>query len=254
MTQQDYDSKLSKIKQERDEDRHEQMRIFMGKPTLFPDSSDEEDDEVKMEDDTDVMEVLMVGEVPDEEKEDQIHYNDEDDNRPEPEAKPFRLLWQALTDWMTPHTVSWIRNLHASASNSQSNHVDTDNEWAPMVDRSDIGSSRCAGVMAMLKLYLTGCMEELRYPAEDRRRAEKRLTDILRTFDYSRENPKLHVSHWKAMTCILLEMVMANGEENSCENRSEGKMKVPPSVAVLGMSLEEYQYLSRKTIHTFDIK
>jgi hypothetical protein len=79
---------------------------------------------------------------------------------------------------------------------------------------------------------------------DERRKAEKRLTDLLRTFDYSRENPKLHVSHWKAMTCVLLEMVMKVTNENHVH-------QVPPSVADLDMSLEEYQYLTQKTITTF---
>lgn len=253
MTQQDYDKDVTTFKQQQEEERQQQLQVVMGKPNLFPDESsssgdDDDDGNEDMreeEDDDDIMEIYMANEDEVDEGEDQIHYDEEDENRPEPEAKPFRLLWQALTDWMTPQTVSWIKSLRltdSAESNSSSNNHVMDNEWAPMVDRSDIGSSRYAGVMAMLKLYLTGCMKELHYPSEDRRRAEKRLTDLLRTFDYSRENPKLHVSHWKAMTCILLDMVMAN---------DPSARELPSPVAALNMSLEEYQYLSQKTIQTY---
>jgi hypothetical protein len=149
---------------------------------------------------------------------------------------------------MTPETVKWIKSLHYAVSQDASGSSTTiDMDWTPMVDRSDIGASRCAGVMAMLRLYLAGCMEELNHPADARRRAEKRLTDILRTFDYSRENPRLPVGHWKAMTCVLLDMVMIETRESVLTVN-----KIPLSVESVGITLEEYQYLTRKTVTTFD--
>ena len=178
-----------------------------------------------------------------------LQYDDMDDDRPEPELRAFRLLWEALTDWMTPETVKWIKSLHNAVSkDATSSSTTIDNlysDWTPMDDRSDIGASRCAGVMAMLRLYLAGCMEELNHPLDARRRAEKRLMDILRTFDYSRENPRLPVGHWKAMTCILLDMVMI-------ETRESVLNKIPLSVDSVGVTLEEYQYLTRKAVTTFD--
>jgi hypothetical protein len=241
MTQEEYDSKLSTLQQERDEDRKDQMKMFMGKLDIFGDGSDNDDDDMNENDDDAMMELLMGGASNDDE--DHIHYdhNDDSDNRPEQKPRAFLLLWDALSTWMTPQTVDWVKALEDTSGSSG---LFNQNEWTPMVDRSHIGSSRCAGVMAMLKLYLSGCMEELQYPLDERRKAEKRLTDLLRTFDYSRENPKLHVSHWKAMTCVLLEMVMKVTNENHVH-------QVPPSVADLDMSLEEYQYLTQKTITTF---
>ncbi|KAL3920759.1 MAG: hypothetical protein SGILL_003091 [Bacillariaceae sp.] len=239
MTKEDYESKLSTLKREQEADREEQMKMFMGKIDIFGDGNNDEDgdDDMNCENDDDaMMELLMQG---NDNVEDGIHYEDEDDHGPDRTPRAFRLLWDALSGWMTPETVAWVKAL----SDSGGNGVD-ENEWTPMVDRSDIGASRCAGVMAMLKLYLSGCMEELSYPPAERRRAEKRLTDILRTFDYSRENPKLHVSHWKGMTCILLDMVMH-------DTRLAPTNQVPSSVADLDMSLEEYDYLTKKTIATF---
>ena len=72
-----------------------------------------------------------------------------------------------------------------------------------------------------------------------------RLGDLLRTFDYSREAPKLGVKMWKAITCILLDMVMV-------ETRREASVEtVPPAVSAVEMSLDEYRYLTRSSVQTF---
>ena len=75
-------------------------------------------------------------------------------------------------------------------------------------------------------------------------RAKGRLGDFLRTFDYSREAPKLGVKMWKAITCILLDMVMVETREASVET-------VPPAVSAVEMSLDEYRYLTRSAVQTF---
>lgn len=74
---------------------------------------------------------------------------------------------------------------------------------------------------------------------------KKRLNDVMRTFDYTQDNPKLAASHWKVMACILLDMVLI-------ETRSEPVVDLPPSVSAVGMTLDEFQYLSRKAVLTFD--
>ena len=71
-----------------------------------------------------------------------------------------------------------------------------------------------------------------------------RLGDFLRTFDYSREAPKLGVKMWKAITCILLDMVMVETREAAVET-------VPPAVSAVEMSLDEYRYLTRSAVQTF---
>ncbi|KAL3930424.1 MAG: hypothetical protein SGARI_004490 [Bacillariaceae sp.] len=126
-------------------------------------------------DDDAMMELIMGGGFNDEEDGDnQIHYEDADDNRPDTTPRAFRLLWDALSAWVTPQTVQWVQELR----NASSSGDDTmDREMTAVFDRTDIGSSRCAGVMAMIKLYLSGCMEELKYPTDTRRKAEKRLTE-----------------------------------------------------------------------------
>jgi hypothetical protein len=247
MTQDQYESKLSALKRERDEEVKDQMKIFMGRKNVFgDDENDDEDggsasDNDNDEDDEGMMELLMGSDVNDD---GDANDDDNEEDRHSREPRAFLLLWQALTNWMTHITVSWVVALE-DAENGRQHRAVMETEWAPMVDRSDIGASRCAGVMAMIRLNLSGCMGELGQPAEGRRRAEKRLTDILRTFDYSRENPRLPVSLWKAMTCILLGMVLV-------ETRSDpSTSQLPPSVAAVGMTLEEFRYLARTTVTTF---
>lgn len=72
-----------------------------------------------------------------------------------------------------------------------------------------------------------------------------RLGDFLRTFDYSREAPKLGVKMWKAITCILLDLVMI-------ESRREASVAtVPPAVSAVEMTIDEYRYLTRSAVQTF---
>jgi len=170
----------------------------------------------------------------------------------QPEVRAFILLWNALTNWMTHDTVEWMKALRDSHNNNKNGTVTTtlnndDNEWAPMVDRSDIGASRRAGVLAMIRLYMGQCMEQLNHPLESRRKAERRLNDIMRTFDYSCENPKLTASHWKAMACILLDAVLI--ETRAADS---AMIQIPPSVVKIGMTKDEFKYLSRKAVLTFE--
>ena len=96
----------------------------------------------------------------------------------------------------------------------------------------------------MVKLYLPSSIKELGYSNEVRRTAENRLGDLLRTFDYSREAPKLEVDLWKAMTSIFLDMVLI-------ETRKDPLETLPPSAEKMGMALDEYRYLTRSSLHTF---
>jgi hypothetical protein len=278
MTQDQYDTKLPAMKEEDEEERKRQVDVFMGRRDIFGDddeniegavegdgigvgigndNGDDDDDD----DDADAIMELLLGS--------DIDADDENDNSSagrQPEVRAFTLLWDALTTWMTHDTVVWVKalrdshqkhkestigntnNINATASITKAMLGNNNNsEWSPMVDRSDIGASRCAGVLAMIRLYIGQCMEELNHPLESRRNAEKRLNDIMRTFDYSRENPKLTAGHWKAMACILLDTVLIETRE-----ADSALIQVPSFVANIGMSKEEFEYLSRKAVLTFE--
>jgi hypothetical protein len=269
MTQDQYEDKLPAMREEHEEERKRQLEVFMGKRDIFGDDDDDDDESVEGalggdgvdndddDDDDAVMELLLGSDI------DTDDESQSTSTARQPEVRAFTLLWDALTNWMTHETVVWVnalRDSHQTESTSvgiddanttsvpekyiHSKRMDT--EWSPMVDQSDIGASRCAGVLAMIRLYLGPCMEELNHPLEWRRKAEKRLNDIMRTFDYSRENPKLTAGHWKAMACILLDVVLIETRE-----ADSASIRVPPSVANMGMSKEEFEYLSRKAVLIF---
>ena len=268
MTKDQYESKLPTIQQEHEEERQQQLEVFMGRHDIFDDEENNEsieggvdgngndNDDDDDDDDDALMELFMGSDVEINNNDD----NEERENSSNPEIRAFTLLWNALTDWMTYETVVWVKGLRDShnnnikknsnngddhRNNSTSTIMSMDNEWTPMFDLSDIGASRCAGVLAMIRLYLGRCMDELNQKTEDRRRAEKRLNDIMRTFDYTQENPKLTSSYWKAMACILLDMVLI-------ETRAYPIVDIPFSVKAVGMTLVEFEYLSRKAVLTFD--
>jgi hypothetical protein len=269
MTKDQYESKLPTIQQEHEEERQQQLEVFMGRHDIFDDEENNEsieggvdgvdgndNDDDDNDDDDALMELFMGADV-------EINNDDDNEERDNlmPEIRAFTLLWNALTDWMTHETVVWVKGLRDShnnnikknahddnddhRNNTTSTIMSMDNEWTPMFDLSDIGASRCAGVLAMIRLYLGRCMDELNQKTEDRRRAEKRLNDIMRTFDYTQENPKLTSSYWKAMACILLDMVLI-------ETRAYPIVDIPFSVKAVGMTLVEFEYLSRKAVLTFD--
>ena len=266
MTQDQYETKLPVMKEENEEERQRQLGVFMGKHDIFEDDNeriegalegdgirngDEYDDD---DDDDAVMELLLGSDIDDADDENECTLAD----RPI-QVKAFALLWDAMTNWMTHETVVWMKSLRETfkttqnhdllensnghSKNYNNNNSNMDTEWTPMVDKSDIGASRCAGVMAMLRLYLGRCMEELGHPVESRRKAEKRLNDLMRTFDYSRENPKLTAGHWKAMACVLLDAVLIE---------TRGANRLPISVAKMGMTKAEFEYLSRKAVLIFE--
>ena len=245
MTQDQFETKLPNLKEEQELERQEHLQKFLGKHDIF--GEDDDDDETLEgalnensdsddEDDDAIMELLLGSD---------LDNSDREEEQPM-QVKAFSLLWDALTNWMTHETVAWMTNLrdtHNDDSNTQTDQA-VDREWTPMVDQSDIGASRCAGVLAMLRLYIPQCMDELHHPLESRRKAEKRLNDLMRTFDYSRENPKLSASHWKVMACVLLDAVLIETRQSSSA--------APPSVAKLGMSQAEFEYLSRKAVLIFE--
>jgi hypothetical protein len=304
MTQVEYNDNVARLKREQEEEQEEQMKIFMGDDDVFGDESntpnttntnsynnnadDDDDDVVKMdyqdsdddEEDEDYLELLM----------EQPQQSD-DEEVPEPQPRAFRKFWDALTDWITHEAVQYVASLERQAKETNGDDDDDDdatksssssilqqhstnttmntnnNMGTLQVDRSDIGASRCAGLMAMVKLYLPSILvKELKRPPGVQRVAEQRLANLLRTFNYSREAPKLGVKLWKAMTCIFLEMVLVENtipttttttttssrtSDVGADDEPSAVVRVPPSVTAVGMTKDEYTYLTRKAIQTF---
>ena len=240
MTQEQYDGKFSEIKREQAQDREAQLEMFLGNENIFgeEDNNGELQDDDDDDDDDDLLEMFMEQDLEDDYNGDDNHDN-QDTSYQEPRA--FRKLWDALLDWTTQEAVEWITRLETPGDDESKTFS---GKWTPQVDRSDVGASRCAGLMAMVKMYLPSSMKELNRSSDIRRKAEKRLGDLLRTFDYSREAPKLEVKLWKAMTCIFLDMVLV-------ETRADPLETAPPSVQAIGMTIDEYRYLTRSAVQTF---
>lgn len=251
MTQDQYASKLSELKEQHEEEREAQLKVFLGTDKIFEGNDSNQDGDSSDEDvdgDDDLLEMFMGG---DEENADDYFDDDgnPDDQEVEREPRAFRLLWETLSEWITPEAIQYIAHITASATK---NSPDQPTWNAPHIQRSDVEASRCAGLMAMVKLYLPKSLEELGYPLELRRTADVRLGEFLRTFCYVQEAPKLPVKLWKAMTCILLEIVLVE-ERGTKEEVDLRKMTLPPSIATVEMTVEEYRYLTRSVVKIFEL-
>jgi hypothetical protein len=242
MTQEQYRSKLTELRKQHEEERQSHLKVFMGIDDIFDEKCVEDDGEASDQDEEDLMEILMGGNEMGEE--DYYHNNAEDDDTQAPQPRVFRLLWETLAEWFTPEAAQYLSHLAAGTLHSDSPGT----LWKPRaIERSDIEASRCAGLMAMVKLYLPKILEELGFPQELRRTADIRLGELLRSFSYVLEAPKLPVKLWKAMTCILLEIVMVE--------QHKGKiMTFPPSVSAVGMTQDEYRYLSRTAVKVLGVE
>jgi hypothetical protein len=179
-------------------------------------------------------------------------------------VRPFRILWEILTRWATPSTVELvltyqrmqereqqtlqqndnIHDTHGSSSNSSSS-----NETMTTVPRNDvdIGASRQAGIMSMLKMHVPRALAELqriqqRGEVINQKLVEQRLANLVRTFDPSVPAINLNTKLWKGLTTILIAI--------TCPNNSKGVVNddsivvLPPSILVLDMTAAEYQYLT----------
>eukprot|EP00934_Nitzschia_sp_Nitz4_P006017 Nitzschia sp. Nitz4//scaffold133_size116822//20411//22018//NITZ4_003795-RA/size116822-processed-gene-0.23-mRNA-1//1//CDS//3329535360//6007//frame0 len=242
LSQDQFQGKLPELRRQHEEEHQAQLQMFLGTEDVF----DEEDDEeggADDEEEEDWMEMLMQGggEEDDNEDENAMNpYQDDAEEEEERELRAFRQLWDALSEWTTPEAVAYSQHLQSF------NDGGDETSWkTPLLERSDVESSRCAGLMAMIKLYLPKSLQELGFAHDIRRKADTRLGELLRTFNYSREAPKLPVKLWKAMTCILLEVVMNAGVDSALI------VAVPPAAGAVGLSLDEYRYLSRTAVATF---
>ena len=212
----------------------------------------------EMEDDNDdLMDMLMGGS-----DDDGSDAEDEESDVEPPEPRAFLKLWNVLSEWITPEAMDWLARLSTELTEARDGNGVTSSimtDWTPQVDRTDIGASRYAGLIAMIKMNIPKCLSELNQPEDMRRTAERRLADLLRTFDYSRPMAKLDLRLWRAMTCVLLDMVLivtpAAEEEIPSECQAPTyQTTLPIQITEVGMSLEEYRYLTRSAIQSLGKK
>jgi hypothetical protein len=95
--------------------------------------------------------------------------------------------------------------------------------------------------------------------SEHRRTAEHRLWELLRTWDYGRPlQVPLDTARHRALTCILLDMVLfklaaLSVNAPSCSSSPGTTNAMPESCQKLGFSWEEYRYLVRSAVPTFQM-
>ena len=96
---------------------------------------------------------------------------DEDDSvgEPEPAPKAFILLWNAMSSWITPETTTQIQEWQAEqeAAGGDAAALIPSSTLRQPYDLSDIGASRCGGLMSMIKMHLPRALEELGYNKSD---------------------------------------------------------------------------------------
>ena len=252
-----------------------------GNPESDDDDDDDDDDEQDHDDDA------IFWWATDENDDNENDDNDKDPALSWEQPRAFLVLWKALAQWVTPAAVQYIRSLQQQQEQQQQQNDLRQTPPPPpppppstcvQPQRTDVEASRCAGLMALLKMHTTKCLPQVANTVtpdtilsnEEVRRAERRLADLLWLFDYRRPMPKLDSRLARALTGILLDAVCGVGEggwqndsrmvhggvdEDDNEHcvvptaaRSDG---VPEFCASLGMKAEEYRYLTRSAIQNF---
>lgn len=178
------------------------------------------------------------------------------------ELRSFRVLWELLTRWTTPSTIELV--LHYQGKDHKQPAVASSPQCPPEEEKSstesctrnevDIGASRMASIMTMLKMNITRSTSELKKMHKlktqdgmeviDQRQVEQRLADLVRTFDSSAPAANLNMKMWKGLTTILIAISFPPLSTNLATDDT----MVPPSIRPLKMSVEEYRYLTQSAI------
>lgn len=173
-------------------------------------------------------------------------------------VRPFRVLWEILTRWATPSTVelglTYQRIQQYEQQTLQQNNDDihehgggsSNNETTTTEPRNDvdIGASRQAGIMSMLKMHVPRALAELQRIQQQRgvvnqKLVEQRLANLVRTFEPSVPAINLSTKLWKGLTTILIAIACPN-----ITVANDDSSVLPPSILVLNMTAAEYRYLT----------
>lgn len=193
---------------------------------------------------------------------------EEEETLPAPPPRPFMMIWNALSMWITPEAVLVLREFKNDLfEDGNNNHLVPDDTVAPRLvppEMSDIASSRAAGLMSMLKMNLSKCLTELGYKGDDgytKRVAETRLSNFIQHFDYSKPMVQFHSDLWRALTIILLDIVLPkydiafegqSGQQVIPSGQLDDNVLISTYVTRIGISKEEYKYLVTKAIPSLD--
>lgn len=151
--------------------------------------------------------------------------------------RAFLQLWTALAQWATPEAVTWIQNWRQCGGKNHPNVVTL------TVDVDDVCASRCAGLWSQLPRE--HAWRALQRPEHHRIAAEQRLADLLRCFQYQRPVTLASVDLYRALACVLLEMVVIQDQNDGIDVRLP---QLPEPCRKLGMTVEEYRYLTQSAL------
>ena len=168
--------------------------------------------------------VLMFGEM------EEVEESVPDDNSGE---RLFMKLWRPISNWATPMSSELLEQFQSN-KNEQSYNAGLTSVY----DKSDIGISRCNGLMAILKINASFALKALEINECHQKNAIERLGALIRTFDFVHPMIKLSADDWRLLTIVLLSMTQHN----------DGELMIPSVVEDSNLSTEEYKYLARSSI------
>ena len=187
-------------------------------------------------------------------------------NASEGGLRSFRILWDLLARWATPSTVDLVLDYQRGGRGHPAARHDrgpgggggsASDAASPSRNDVDVGASRRAGIMSMLRMHVPRSLAELgrargvsTYAREDgagagvvvvdRKSADQRLADLVRTFDPAVPAANLNTKMWRGLTTILIAIAFpVDG------SAADDRIAIPPSVLPLDMTVAEYRYLTR---------
>ena len=140
---------------------------------------------------------------------------------------------------------------------------------------NDIALSRCHGLMTMVQLQTSRCWKEYMNVHERffnsssscsmdenditintrsialLRHAEQQVATLLRCLDYAQPTPKFNTIQIRALTCLLLDMVLVGTSIGTASTTLSTAAVVPLPCTTLGMTWDEYNYLVQSSILSF---
>ena len=233
-------------------------------------SNDDDDDHVYDDDDDDEENIIPPINGSEQQQQDTddlwdlLGGNDDDDNEetvPPPPPRAFGQLWTALSQWVTPQAVTFIHNLHTTTTTNNNNTVVVPPQPA-VVFADDVCAARCAGLWSQLPWERAVRALQQNSPTNhptsspptvliDWRIAEQRLAHLLRCFNYHRPVKLASVELYRALACVLLDMVMgvdAHSIDYDDDDNPHARTTittVPAPCRVVGLTADEYRYLTR---------
>jgi len=159
-----------------------------------------------------------------------------------PETRAFLMFWEALAGWVTPDATEAVNHFRKFPLNSSSVRSDEPVLESIQHDTSDIGSSRCGGLMAVVKLHLGKAIDEVGGNL-DQKRVQERIALLLLRFDYTRQMVKWETRMWRAFVVLLVSIV--RGMPPSLAS------VLPKSLKLINLMPEEYKYLAQSALLSF---